>query len=100
MAKRKTPKKDTILDLNPKPEKIETEELNKIQSLIKGINKAQLQIGIVEVQKHNILSNIMEITSYLDGIKKEILEKYGPYDVNLVDGVINYNKDGSNEINS
>ena len=61
MGKRKTPKKDRIVDLSPKPEKIESQELIKLQSLIKGINKAQAQIGMIEVQKHSALHDIMEM---------------------------------------
>tara|TARA_R110000782_G_scaffold64602_1_gene131610 strand:- start:128 stop:430 length:303 start_codon:yes stop_codon:yes gene_type:complete len=100
MAKRKTPKKNRILDLNPKPEKIEAQELLKLQSLIKGINKAQAQIGMIEVQKHSVLNDIMEMRGYLANIQKEFQEKYNSHDVNLENGTINYNKNGSNEINS
>ena len=33
MAKRKTPKQEKLVDLNPKPEKITELELNKLQFL-------------------------------------------------------------------
>lgn len=100
MAKRKTPKKDRIVDLNPKPKKIEIQELHKLQSLIKGINQARNQVGIIELEKHNILNDIIEMRGYLTGMQKDFQEKYGSYDVDLEDGTINYNKDESNEINS
>jgi len=97
MSKRK---KDRVLDLNPKPKKIETQELHKIQSLVKGINKAQNQVGIIEIQKHNMLNDVMEMRGYLAGVQKEFQEKYGTYNVSLEDGTINYKEDGSNEVNS
>tara|TARA_R110002167_G_scaffold302480_2_gene506803 strand:- start:668 stop:970 length:303 start_codon:yes stop_codon:yes gene_type:complete len=100
MGKRKTPKKDRIVDLSPKPEKIESQELIKLQSLIKGINKAQAQIGMIEVQKHSALHDIMEMRGYLAGIQKDFQKKYGSFDIDLEDGTINYNKNGSNETNS
>tara|TARA_R110002020_G_scaffold41605_4_gene122590 strand:- start:1843 stop:2145 length:303 start_codon:yes stop_codon:yes gene_type:complete len=100
MAKRKTPKKHRIVDLSPKPKKIESQELLKLQSLIKNINKAQTQIGMIEVQKHSVLHDIMELRGYLAGVQKEFQNKYGSYDVDIEDGTINYNKNGSNETNS
>jgi small-conductance mechanosensitive channel len=100
MAKRKTPKKDKIVDLKPKAKKIETQELNKLQSLVKGINQAQKQIGIIESQKHNMLHDIFEMKNYMMSAQKELEEKYGTHDISLEDGTINYNSNESNETNS
>ena len=100
MAKRKTPKKDKIVDLKPKAKKIETQELHKLQSLVKGINQAQKQIGIIESQKHNMLHDIFEMKNYMMSAQKELEEKYGTHDISLEDGTINYNSNESNEANS
>ena len=100
MAKRKTPKKDNIVDLKPKAKKIETQELHKLQSLVKGINQAQKQIGIIESQKHNMLHDIFEMKNYMMTAQKELEEKYGTHDISLEDGTINYNSNESNEDNS
>lgn len=100
MAKRKTPKKDKIVDLKPKAKKIETQELHKLQSLVKGINQAQKQIGIIESQKHNMLHDIFEMKNYMMTAQKELEEKYGTHDISLEDGTINYNSNESNEANS
>ena len=100
MAKVKTPKKDKIVDLKPKAKKIEAQELTKLQSLAKGINQAQKQIGIIEVQKHSMLHDIFEMRNYIMEVQKELKEKYGCHDVNLDDGTINYNSNESNEVNS
>ena len=77
LKKRKTPKKDKIVDLKPKTNKIETQELHKLQSLVKGINQAQKQIGIIESQKHNMLHDIFEMKNYMMSAQKELEEKYG-----------------------
>ena len=37
-----------------KPSKITNEELNKVQSIINEINRAQLEIGSFESKKHNL----------------------------------------------
>ena len=100
MAKRKTPKKDKIVDLKPKAEKIEPQELQKLQSLAKGITRAQSQIGVIEVQKHSMLHDIFEMRNYMADAQKQLEEKYGTADVSLEDGTINYNSNESNEVNS
>ena len=49
-------KKEEIIDL--KPEKISEEQLNKVQSVINDINRAQIEIGTIETKKHNMLHQI------------------------------------------
>ena len=100
MSKTKTRKKDKIVDLKSKAKKIETQELHKLQSLAKGINQAQKQIGIIESQKHSMLHDIFEMRNYMMSAQKELEEKYGTHDVSLEDGTINYSSNESNEINS
>ena len=51
MAKKKEVKAE-------KPSKISNEELNKVQSVINNVNRAQLEIGSLESKKHNILHHI------------------------------------------
>ena len=51
MAKRKTKKVE-------KATKITNEELNQVQSVINGINRAQLEIGSIESKKHALLHHV------------------------------------------
>ena len=44
-----------------KPEKIKNEQLNKIQNLISTANRAQAELGGMEVQKHRILHSVATI---------------------------------------
>ena len=41
-----------------KATKITNDELNKVQSIINNINRAQLEIGSFETKKHNMLHHV------------------------------------------
>ena len=88
MAKRKTPKTDKIIDL--KPEKISDEHLTRVQSVVNDINRYQLEIGILESRKHNILHSIGEFQDRLTLLQQEFEKDYGTIDINIQDGTINY----------
>ena len=49
-------KKEKVIDL--KPEKITDEQLKKIQDTVNGMNRAQLEIGTMELKKHEMLHGI------------------------------------------
>ena len=86
MAKRKTKKVE-------KPSKITNEELNKVQSVINDINRAQLEIGSFESKKHNILHHIASLQEKLGEIQVDFEKTYGTADINIQDGTINHKKD-------
>ena len=95
MAKRKTPKVESL-----RPETITKEELQKLQDVVKTINEAQIQLGMIETQKHNILHDVVKLQDMVNAIRKTFVEKYGEFDVNISDGTIKYNKDGNDEANT
>jgi len=76
-----------------KPEKVTNEELNKIQRLLDNMNRAQVQIGGIEVQKHEMLQSISMLRNQLMVLRDDLKKSYGTDDVNIDTGVINYNKD-------
>ena len=76
-----------------KPEKITNEELNKIQNLIDSANRAQMQVGTIEVQKTNILNQISIIQNQIASFRNEVRKNYGTDDIDIQTGEINYNKD-------
>ena len=45
-------KKEELVDL--KPEKVTPSQLEKIQKAVSNINRAQMEIGRLETQKHNL----------------------------------------------
>ena len=96
MAKRKT-KKETVVDLAPKPEKVTEEQLTKIQSAVDRINQAQMNIGQLEVRKHQALHFIAGVNDELNLVQNELQAQYGTFDVNIQDGAINYPDNGETD---
>ena len=45
-------KKEKVIDLKAKAEKVTDEELKKLQDIVSGINSLQSEIGRLEAQKH------------------------------------------------
>ena len=90
----KTKKKETIIDLKPKAEKITDEQLTKVQDTVNGINRAQLEIGNIEVRKHEMMHQIAGLRDNLTLLQGEFEKEYGTYDVNIQTGIINYKEDG------
>ncbi len=76
-----------------KPEKVTTEELEKVQAVINDINKSQIEIGQMETKKHAIMHHISALQEAIGEIRVEFEEKYGTADVNIQDGIINYPAD-------
>ena len=85
-------KKEKVIDL--KPEKITDEQLKKIQDTVNGINRAQLEIGTMELKKHEMLHGISGLREELVVLQKELEKDYGTFDVNIVNGTINYSENG------
>ena len=61
MAKVKTPKKDKIVDLKPKAEKLPEGQLKEIQHTITVANRMKLELGNIEARKHPILHKVLKI---------------------------------------
>ena len=97
MAKVKTPKKEKIVDLKPKAEKITEEQLKKVQGTVNAINRSQLDLGILESRKHQLLHAIDTIQDQLKVMQGEFEKEYGTFDINIQDGVINYPENGETD---
>tara|TARA_B100001057_G_C22026622_1_gene635555 strand:- start:18 stop:317 length:300 start_codon:yes stop_codon:yes gene_type:complete len=93
MAKRKTAKADKIVDLKAKAEKITDEQLKKVQSIVNTLNRAQLELGMMETKKHTLLHNIQTVQDQLTVLQAEFEKEYGTVDINIQTGEINH-KDG------
>jgi len=76
-----------------KPEKITDEQLKKVQDTVNNINRAQLEIGSMELKKHEIMHNISSLRDELNVLQAEFEKDYGTFDINIQDGVINYPKE-------
>ena len=76
-----------------KPEKISAEHLKEIQSVVNTMNRAQLEIGSMELKKHEMLHQLAAVKDGLTELQAKLQEEYGTIDVNIQDGVINYRED-------
>jgi allophanate hydrolase subunit 1 len=92
MAKTKT-KKEEVIDLKPKAEKITEDQLKRVQENVNGINRLQLELGMLETRKHAMLHNIAALQEKLTKLQDEFQVDYGTSDINVQDGTINYNNE-------
>ena len=76
-----------------KPEKITKEQLDKVQDTVNSINRAQLEIGSIEIKKHEIMHGISGLRETLTTLQSEFEKEYGTFDINIQDGTINYAKE-------
>ena len=91
MAKKKEKKVE-------KPSKITNEELNKVQSVVHDINRAQLEIGSFETKKHSLLHHISKSQEKLGEMQLEFEKKYGTADIDIKEGTINYKPEPTDEL--
>lgn len=66
--------------------KLTEEQLQKLQGFVSALNQAQMQLGQLEVEKHNLLHQTGEIQGQLQTFQKELEEEYGKVSVNIQDG--------------
>ena len=76
-----------------KPEKITAEQLKKVQDTINNLNRSQLEIGSMELKKHEMMHQIAGLRDELTLLQGEFEKDYGTFDINIQDGTINYEED-------
>ena len=76
-----------------KPEKITDEQLKKVQDAINNINRTQLELGSIELKKHEFMHQVAGSRDELTLMQAEFEKDYGTYDINIQDGTINYPKE-------
>tara|TARA_R100001463_G_scaffold95537_1_gene150115 strand:- start:303 stop:572 length:270 start_codon:yes stop_codon:yes gene_type:complete len=87
-------KKDKVVDLKPKAEKITDEQLKNLQSVVNDNNAIQFRVGALEAQKHELIHQQAGIQAKIVELQNTFSEEYGTFDVNLTDGTINYPSNG------
>ena len=55
-----------------KPEKITKEQLERVQNTVNGVNRAQLEIGSMEVKKHELMHNVAGLRDELALLQTEL----------------------------
>ena len=84
-------KKEKVIDL--KSEKITDEQLKEVQDTVNSINRSQLEIGNIELKKHEMLHGMAALREKLVSLQKEFEKDYGTFDVDIRTGTINYPKE-------
>ncbi len=77
-----------------KPEKITDEQLKKVQNTVNSINRAQLELGSMEIKKHEMMHSVAGFRDELTLLQGEFEKDYGTFDINIQDGTINYPDNG------
>jgi hypothetical protein len=88
MAKNTTKKIKELKGI--KPEKISNDQLDKLQNMINTLNRAQMQIGVLHTNIHQLTHHVADTNDKLTLMQSEFEKEYGTYDINITDGTINY----------
>ena len=73
-----------------KPEKITDEQLKKVQETVNSLNRSQLEIGSMELKKHELMHQLAAVRDGLAALQVDFEKEYGTFDINIQDGTINY----------
>ena len=86
-------KKEKMVDLKPKADKVSDEHLKELQEIINVVNNIQFNVGKLEAQKHNLLHELGLSQNKIVEMQDKLSKEYGSFDVNIKDGTINWPKD-------
>ena len=86
-------KKEELVDLKPKADKISDEHLKELQGILNITNNLQFNIGKLEGQKHSLLHELSITQNRVIEMQDKLSKEYGTYDVNVIDGTINKKED-------
>ena len=92
MAKGTNAKIKELKGINP--EKITDEQLKKVQDTVNNLNRSQLEIGSMEIKKHEMMHQVAGLRDGLTVLQSEFEKEYGTFDINIQDGTINYPENG------
>ena len=85
-------KAEKVVDL--KTQKITDEQLGEVQKIVTAMNRGQMELGMLETRKHNMLHDVAVIQDKLAKMQGEFEKQYGTYDINIENGTINYSENG------
>ena len=88
-------KKEKLVDL--KPEKITTSQLEKLQNVVNNINRANIEVGRIEAQKHRLLHDAVTLQQDLQNMQSEFEKEYGTVNISIEDGTIKYPENGETD---
>jgi len=94
MAKRKTPK---TVELKARAEKITEEQLKELRSVAANLNRAQMDIGQIELRKHEALHAVLQMQVVIEEMRKNFIKEYGSDNIDMSDGTIKYNENDTDK---
>jgi len=65
---------------------ITEEQLKTLQEQQGKLNEMLRTVGVLEVQKENVLQDVSKLSKEIEATKKELEEEYGQININLQDG--------------
>jgi hypothetical protein len=77
-----------------RPEKINEQQLAKLQATIKSMDQFTNDIGRIEMQKQQAIKSMDRLSNDINTMRIEFAREYGTDDVNIHDGTINYQENG------
>ena len=86
-------KKEKVLDVKSKIEKVSDKHLSELQTVVNTVNGMQFNIGRIEAQKHKLLHDLALGNDTISLLQDKMMKEYGSYDINLTNGTINWPKD-------
>ena len=86
-------KKEKVIDLKHKVDKISEQHLKELQHIVNSVNGLQFNIGKIEAQKFGLLNGLTKAQDNIRVLQEKLVKEYGTYDVNLDDGTINWPAD-------
>ena len=86
-------KKEKMVDLKPKVDKISNEHLKELQAVLNITNNIQFKIGQLEGQKHTLLHELGLTQKKIVEMQDKLSKEYGTFDINVADGTINRGED-------
>ena len=86
-------KKEKVVDLKQRVDKISEQHLTELQSIVNTLNATQFNIGKIEVQKHKLLHELATVQDNITMLQDKMTKEYGTFDINVQDGTINYKED-------
>ncbi len=73
--------------------KITEEQLKQLQELVGKINNAKMELGNIELQRHDFLHQASIVQGELSEFQKTLEEEYGQVTINISDGEISEAKE-------
>ena len=93
MAKTKKKEMEEVVDMTPKPEKINEQQLARLQASVKTVDQLTHEVGTIEVRKHALMKAMESVQTRIEAMRIELKDQYGTDDISILDGVINYQKE-------